>query len=86
MQTRILLHPTATDRFEVAGKVIEILHGISNVSDRDHFVMIVVVGGGGGGGGGSVMSTNTVVLAVGIMIVVVTRGMMMYDDNMTVMS
>ena len=84
MQTRILLHPTATDRFEVARKVIEILHGISNVSDRDHFVMIVVAGGGGGGG--SVMSTNAVVLAVGIMIVVVTRGMMMYDDNMTVMS
>ena len=84
MQTRILLHPTATDRFEVARKVIEILHGISNVSDRDHFVMIVVAGGGGGGG--SVMSTNAVVLAVGIMIAVVTRGMMMYDDNMTVMS
>ena len=84
MQTRILLHPTATDRFEVARKVIEILHGIPNVSDRDHFVMIVVAGGGGGGG--SVMSTNAVVLAVGIMIVVVTRGMMMYDDNMTVMS
>lgn len=82
MQTRILLHPTATDRFEVARKVIEILHGISNVSDRDHFVIIVVAGGSGG----SVMSTNAVVIAVGIMIVVVTRGMMMYDDNMTVMS
>ena len=85
MQTRILLHPTATDRFEVARKVIEILHGIPNVSDRDHFVIIVVAGGGGGR---SVMSTHVVVLAVGIMIfvVVVTRGMMMYDDNMTVMS
>lgn len=81
MQTRILLHPTPTDRFQVAGKVIEVLHGIPNVSDRDHLVVVVVVGGG------SVMSTNVVVVVVvvGSMVVAVTRGMM-YNDHMTVMS